>query len=174
MASPDDIRRLALALPEAVEADHHGMPSFRVRGKIFSTIHVAHPRMMVKLDPEDQHNLAEARPGVVEPVPGYWGRKGSTFVWYEQADEGLIAMLLVMAHAGVAPKRGPRAARGEERRAKEAAVLQLFVKQYARKAQKGVEPNDRHYDRKIEDRVRRMPPGKLDALLRDGEDGASD
>ncbi|MEJ0066142.1 MAG: MmcQ/YjbR family DNA-binding protein [Caulobacteraceae bacterium] len=42
MASPDDIRRLALALPEAVEADHHGMPSFRVRGKIFSTIHVAH------------------------------------------------------------------------------------------------------------------------------------
>jgi hypothetical protein len=30
-------RRLALALPEAVERDHHGMPSFRVRGKIFAT-----------------------------------------------------------------------------------------------------------------------------------------
>ncbi len=109
MASPDDIRRLALALPEAVEADHHGMPSFRVRGKIFSTIHVAHPRMMVKLDPEDQRNLAEAHPGVVEPVPGYWGRKGSTFVWYEQAGEALIAMLLAMAHAAVAVKpRGKR------------------------------------------------------------------
>ena len=104
MASPDDIRRLALALPEAVEADHHGMPSFRVRGKIFSTIHLAHPRMMVKLDPEDQHNLAEGHPGVVEPVPGYWGRRGSTFVWYDKADEALIAMLLQMAHAGVAPK----------------------------------------------------------------------
>jgi len=104
MATSDDIRRLALALPEAVEADHHGMPSFRVRGKIFSTLHVAQPRMMVKLDPEDQLNLAEAHPGVVEPVPGYWGRKGSTFVWYEQADEPLIATLLQMAHAGVAPK----------------------------------------------------------------------
>ena len=108
MATADDIRRLALALPEAVEADHHGMPSFRVRGKIFSTIHVAHPRMMVKLDPEDQRNLAEAHPGVVEPVPGYWGRKGSTFVWYEKADDALIATLLQMAHAGVAPKPGKR------------------------------------------------------------------
>ncbi len=110
MASPDDIRRLALALPEAVEADHHGMPSFRVRGKIFSTIHLAQPRMMVKLDPEDQRNLAEAHPGVVEAVPGYWGRKGSTFVWYERADAALVEMLLQMAHAGVAPKssRKPR------------------------------------------------------------------
>ena len=104
MATPDDIRRLALALSDAVEANHHGMPSFRVRGKIFSTIHVAQPRMMVKLDPEDQRNLAEAHPGVIEPVPGYWGRKGSTFVWYEKADEALIAMLLGMAHAGVGSK----------------------------------------------------------------------
>jgi hypothetical protein len=105
MATADDVRRLALHLPDAVEADHHGMPSFRVRGKIFSTLHLAHPRMTVKLDPEDQRNLAEAHPGVVEPVPGYWGRKGSTFVWYERADEALIATLLTMAHAGLAWKR---------------------------------------------------------------------
>jgi predicted DNA-binding protein (MmcQ/YjbR family) len=110
MVSPEDIRRLALALLDAVEADHHGLPSFRVRGKIFSTIHVAQPRMMVKLDPEDQLNLAEAHPGVVEPVPGYWGRKGSTFVWYEKADEALVSMLLAMAHAEVGPtsSRKPR------------------------------------------------------------------
>ena len=109
MASAGDIRRLALALPEAVEADHHGMPSFRVRGKIFSTIHLAQPRMMVKLDPEDQRNLAEAHPGVIEPVPGYWGRKGSTFVWYETADGALVAVLLGMAHAGVATNKKRRA-----------------------------------------------------------------
>jgi len=110
MVSPDDIRRSALGLTDAVEADHHGMPSFRVGGRIFSTIHQAHPRMMVKLDPEDQRNLAEAHPGVVEPVPGYWGRKGSTFVWYERADAALVATLLAMAHAGLAPKppRKPR------------------------------------------------------------------
>jgi len=105
MATVDEIRALAMALPEAVEADHHGMPSFRVAGKIFSTIHVAHPRMMVKLDPEDQRNLTEGHPGVIEPVPGYWGRKGSTFIWYEAADPGLIESLLKLAWSGVAPKR---------------------------------------------------------------------
>jgi hypothetical protein len=56
----DDIRRLALAFPEAVEADHHGIPSFRVAGKIVCTLHQDRPRMMVKLDAEDQRNLAEA------------------------------------------------------------------------------------------------------------------
>jgi len=58
----------------------------------------------------------------------------------------------------------------DDRRAKEAATLQLFAKQYARKAQKGVEPNDRRYDQKIAERVRRMSPEELDSLLRDGED----
>jgi hypothetical protein len=100
-----DIRRIALALPEAVEADHQGMPSFRVAGKIFCTLHQDRPRMMVKLDPEDQRNLAEAHPGVVEAAPGYWGRKGSTFVAYERADAALIETLLGMAFANVAPER---------------------------------------------------------------------
>lgn len=31
-------RALALALPEVIEADHHGRASFRVRGKIFATV----------------------------------------------------------------------------------------------------------------------------------------
>jgi hypothetical protein len=101
----EDIRRLALAFPEAVEADHHGIPSFRVAGKIFCTLTPDLARMMVKLDLEDRHNLGEAHPGVIEAVPGYWGRKGSTFVWYEQADAALIEMLLAMSYANVAPKR---------------------------------------------------------------------
>lgn len=41
-------RELALALPEAAEQDHHGMPSFRVRGKIFATASdQMHLRVMV-------------------------------------------------------------------------------------------------------------------------------
>ena len=59
----------------------------------------------VKLDTEDQANLVEGHPSVVSPVPGYWGRKGSTFVAFEQADEALIASLLKLAWSGVAPKR---------------------------------------------------------------------
>ncbi|HZJ69955.1 MAG TPA: hypothetical protein VFF36_03425, partial [Planctomycetota bacterium] len=32
MVGPQVVRRLALALPATVEADHHGFPSFRVAG----------------------------------------------------------------------------------------------------------------------------------------------
>lgn len=108
MATPDDIRRLALALPEAVEAPHFDTASFRVNGKIFCTIHVQHPRIMVKLDPEDQRNLTQAHPGVVEPVPGGWGRGGATFVDYEKADLAVIETLLRMAYVKVTTSRPKR------------------------------------------------------------------
>jgi hypothetical protein len=38
------------------------------------------------------------------------------------------------------------------------------------KAQKGVEPNDREYDRGVEKAVKRMDPEELDRLLRDDEE----
>ena len=64
--------------------------------------------------------------------------------------------------------RKPRTA-GTGRAAK-AAEVQLFTQQYARKAPKHGEPNDRRYDRGTEKRVRQMKPEELDQLLRDGED----
>jgi hypothetical protein len=38
MVSQEQIRALPLALPEAVEQDHHGRSSFRVAGRIFATL----------------------------------------------------------------------------------------------------------------------------------------
>jgi hypothetical protein len=64
-------------------------------------------------------------------------------------------------------RRRPNAA---ERRALAAAELRTFVVKYGRKAQKGVEPNDRRYDEDVEKAVKRMKPEKLDKLLRDDED----
>ena len=95
---------MASALPGAVEQDHHGFPSVRVKGKIFCTLRRDPHRLMVKLDAEDQHNFCAAHPGVIEPVAGYWGRKGSTFVRYDLIDEALASTLLQLAWAGVAPK----------------------------------------------------------------------
>lgn len=66
------------------------------------------------------------------------------------------------------PKR-PRL-NADKRRALKAARLQQFVQQYGRKAQKGIEPNDRHYDRRFEKAVKRMKPDELDQLLRDDEE----
>lgn len=105
MSNPDTIRTLALSLPAAEEADHHGFPSFRVAGKIFATLRSDPPRLMVKLGLEDQHNLTEAHAGVIVPVPGYWGRKGSTFVSFDRIDDATAGMLLKLAWTGVAPKQ---------------------------------------------------------------------
>ncbi|HEV2365369.1 MAG TPA: MmcQ/YjbR family DNA-binding protein [Caulobacteraceae bacterium] len=103
--SPEEARALALALPDAVEADHHGMPSFRVGSRIFATLRTIPARLMVKLDPEDQANLVAGHPDVITPVPGYWGRKGSTFVDLQRAEKPLVAMLLDLAWRNVAPAR---------------------------------------------------------------------
>lgn len=45
------------------------------------------------------------------------------------------------------------------------ATLGSFVQQYGRKAQKGVEPNDRRYSRAIEEIVKHLPPEELSELL---------
>jgi hypothetical protein len=103
MLTRDDIRRAALSLPEAYEAPHFHMASFRVAKKIFCTLHDPEPRIMLKLDPEDQANLADG--AVIEPVPGSWGRKGSTFVWFEKLEPERLPDLMRTAWANVAPKR---------------------------------------------------------------------
>jgi hypothetical protein len=103
MLTRDDVRRIALSMPEAHEEPHFHMASFRVGKKIFCTLHDPEQRIMLKLDPEDQRNLAE--PGVIEAVPGTWGRRGSTFVWFERLAPDRLPGLMRMAWARVAPKR---------------------------------------------------------------------
>jgi hypothetical protein len=45
-----------------------------------------------------------------------------------------------------------------------------FLRQYGRRAQAGVEPNDRLYDRAIERYLRKLKPEELDVLLNGDED----
>jgi hypothetical protein len=68
----DDARRLALALPEAIEQDHHGRPSFRVAGKIFATLW-DEEHMNVMLDEGGILAAVQRDPQTYEEV--WWGRK---------------------------------------------------------------------------------------------------
>ncbi len=103
--TPEDLRAWALALPEASEADHHGLASFRLESRIFATLRADPPRLMVKLDPEDQTNFTAAHPDIVTAVPGYWGRKGWTWVDLAVAPGPLVETLLGLAWRRVAPRR---------------------------------------------------------------------
>lgn len=103
MLTRDDVRREALALPEACEAGHFDVSSFRVAKKIFCTVHLDQPRIVLKLAPEDQRNLADE--AAVAAVDGAWGRKGWTYVYFEQLAPERLPQLLRLAWATVAPKR---------------------------------------------------------------------
>ena len=55
-----------------------------------------------------------------------------------------------------------------------ASRLGRFMKEYRRKKRRGWDPNDRHYDRRVERILQRLSPEELDRVLHDdGEPTAS-
>jgi hypothetical protein len=76
-----DFRRIALTLPDSTEASHFGNPDFRVGGKIFATLSLERDGFgVLLLTPEQQAGMVQDEPAVFSPVPGGWGRAGSTRV----------------------------------------------------------------------------------------------
>lgn len=105
MISTGRVRELALALPEAVEKDHFGKPSFRVKDKIFATLRVEDNRAMVQLHPQDQQALIASNPKAFSPVQGKWGEQGSTYVDLSAIDEPEFLRALKTAWRKAAPKK---------------------------------------------------------------------
>ena len=103
MISLDDVRRTALALPEATEQDHHGMGSFRVRGKIFATVpDDTHIRVMV--DEAEIRAVAAADPAACREL--YWGaRLAAVEVDLGRVRGALLEELLSDAWARRAPRK---------------------------------------------------------------------
>ncbi len=115
MATPADLRRLALALPQAYEDLHRRRPAFRVEKRIFAMLGVTGNAALftslrwdeiavIKLEREDQLNMAAAYPGAVEPTETY-GHRGWTYLRLPDLDEAALASLLRLAFIHVAPKR---------------------------------------------------------------------
>jgi hypothetical protein len=101
--SADEARVLALSLPQAVEQDHHGRPSFRVGGKIFATLWTDE-RMNVMVDEGGVRSAVEAAPGVCEEV--WWGKRlAAVGVTLARVDRELLTELLEDAWEGKATKR---------------------------------------------------------------------
>ena len=102
----EQFRRLALALPEAVESAHLGTPDFRVRGKIFATLGVKHKgRCAMKFTLEQQELFMRVEPGTFAPVEGGWGRKGWSWLHLPDARPAIVRDALATAWRNVAPKR---------------------------------------------------------------------
>lgn len=98
-------RKVALALPEVVEGAHQGHADFRVGKRVFATLGYPDDAWgMVKLTPEQQAMLVDAEPEIFRPVPGGWGKHGSTNVLLSKADAKTLRSALTMAWRNIAPK----------------------------------------------------------------------
>jgi hypothetical protein len=103
MLTSNQARALALALPEAVEQDHHGRPSFRVAGKIFATLW-DDEHMNVMIDEPGIRTAVAAHPDRCSEV--WWGKRLSAVrVTLPNADGELLSELLADAWEGKAPRR---------------------------------------------------------------------
>ena len=99
----EEARRLALSLPEAVEQDHHGRPSFRVGGKIFATLW-DETRMNVMLDEDGVRTAVHAAPDACMEV--WWGKRLTAVgVQLARVNRAVLAELLRDAWEGKAPAR---------------------------------------------------------------------
>jgi hypothetical protein len=101
--TPEDARRLALALPEAVEADHHGRPSFRVAGRIFAS--VPEPGILnVMLGEDEARPIAQEDPAAFELL--LWGKRVSGIrVSLDRVSAQILGELLFEAWERRAPRR---------------------------------------------------------------------
>jgi len=98
-----EARKLALKLPEAVEQDHHGRPSFRVGGRIFATLW-SDDRMNVMVDEDGIRTAVEHAPETCEPV--WWGKRlAAVAVTLSTVDRSFLDELLTDAWEGKAPRR---------------------------------------------------------------------
>ena len=95
--TPNDFRRLALQMPDAIEGEHMAHPDFRAHGRIFATLHPDGKQGMVKLTPDQQHTLLHENPATFTPASGAWGRQGCTMVRLSSVDEETLGEAMTLA-----------------------------------------------------------------------------
>ncbi|HEX3500281.1 MAG TPA: MmcQ/YjbR family DNA-binding protein [Stellaceae bacterium] len=106
-ASEERLRRICLALPEAVEKETWEIPTFRVRDKIFAmhTSDDGRPSLWCKAPPGSQAILVGADPDRFF-VPPYVGHKGWIGVHLDRRVKWAeIAVLVARSYRLTAPKR---------------------------------------------------------------------
>ncbi len=106
-AAGDRLRAICLRLPEAVEKEAWGDPTFRVRGRIFAMEKRGDGRVSVwcKAAPGSQQMLVGADPGTFF-IPPYVGHKGWVGMRLDRSpDWAEVAVLVRRSYRLVAPKR---------------------------------------------------------------------
>lgn len=99
----NEVRRMALALPETVEAPHFNYTSFRIGGKIFATAPPEGDFVHIFVPEEDRERTLALEPAIVEKL--FWGAKAVGLrVRLAKAKSTLVKGLLAKAWSAKAPR----------------------------------------------------------------------
>jgi hypothetical protein len=105
VVTDEDVRRIALSLPETAEGPCYGTPGFRVKGKLFARIREEGDVLVVFVaDMEEKAALLASEPDVLFSLPHYDGHP-SVLVRMGAVDADELAELLTDAWRARAPKR---------------------------------------------------------------------
>lgn len=104
MMTVEELRAVALALPQAEERETWGEITFRVRDKIYVICGSDGERASVRTSLEEQAALTGSMPDVFSIAP-YTGRYGWTAVRLASVDAAMMEELVTDAWRRTAPKR---------------------------------------------------------------------
>jgi hypothetical protein len=111
-----DFLRIALSLPDAAEGSHFNHADFRAGGKIFATLGLEREGFgVLLLTPEQQAGMVEDAPEIFSPVPGGWGRQGSTRVRLANVTPDILEAALQAAWRLKVAKPGKPRTKGTKR-----------------------------------------------------------
>ena len=100
----EEVRELALALPEVEESTSFGTPSFKVRRKMVAGFRDAGEVLVVRIDVADKDYLIGSRPDVYFTTPHYDGYP-AVLVRLAEVRRDELRELLAAAWRFVAPPR---------------------------------------------------------------------
>ena len=110
--TPDALRRIALALPDAHEAPHFQRTSFRVGTKIFATMTPEGDEAMVRVAPQSRvRELLAQDPNVFFSYGKWTTKNGALGVRLREIDAATMRELVRDAWSQVAPRRPRKRAR---------------------------------------------------------------
>ena len=113
MATAEDVRRIALALPESAEKAAWGMPTFRVKDKIFASLAEDGDSMGFAVDKEERAELIAAEPEIFFLQAGHDDNYAFARVRLSRIGVTELTEVLADAWRRIAPVRVRRAHEAE-------------------------------------------------------------
>ena len=101
----DDVRAMALALPQVEEATSYGTPAFRIRKRLIARLHHDGDALVVKVEPLEREALLATRPDEFFITPHYADSPSWILARLDRADPQELAELLAAAWRRLAPRR---------------------------------------------------------------------